>query len=413
MRKCFLTTITAMILATGSRAEKAVVLESFESGISAVTLRTNTGGRPLLTPPGVSLSQRVRESSGDSTVTEGNKSLQVVLRGRQKYSADFKVTLSESASDQIRKAMRSTDEARYLLRYDVIFPPLRDFAYFNSVLRFGDNRDVLISSGGKRTMSIALDLLTGLPDKGPLTLEFADDFELKGEFSSVTFYLDNIRLVDSYVDGAKPVVYVLQSFENSSAPTGNASAFTEWDGDKPIKRTQFSQYTASSTQDVRVTEGAHALQVVNADPAAWHADFSICFQDTKLAEVLKLDRDPESRPTAEQLSRYTLRWDVTFPDMTNEWMNCTYHTMQTFLPVIQVRQDKPMNQRLTYSVTLDQTEWGNWMEKYPTLVFITEGPQQSKGTRVYYDNFRLIDTGNVPSAEAKGTVRASADKPSH
>src|SRR5260370_16725910 len=150
---------------------------------------------------------------------------------------------------------------------------------------------------------------------------------------------------------------------------------------------------------MRVTEGGHALQVKNSQPGFWHADFTIPFNNTKLAEVLKLDLPPDQRPTPAQLARYTLRWDVTSPDMTDDWMNSTYHTMETFLPVIQVRQDKPANQRLTYSVTLDQVEWGTWMDTYPVLTFITEGPHKAQDIKIYYDNFRLIDTASVPAPE--------------
>ena len=91
-------------------------------------------------------------------------------------------------------------------------------------------------------MSVALDLLTGLPPNGPLKLNFADDFVFKQAFTNVTIYLDNVRLVDTYAPGAKPVVHVIQSFEDPSSPTGGATRFTEWDNDKPITRTTFAQY---------------------------------------------------------------------------------------------------------------------------------------------------------------------------
>jgi hypothetical protein len=83
--------------------------------------------------------------------------------------------------------------------------------------------------------------------------------------------------------------------------------------------------------------------------------------------------------------------------------------METFLPVIQVRQDKPANQRLTYSVTLDQVEWGTWMDTYPVLTFITEGPHKAQDIKIYYDNFRLIDTSSVPAPEAR-KVAAAGEK---
>jgi hypothetical protein len=55
-------------------------------------------------------------------------------------------------------------------------------------------------------------------------------------------------------------------------------------------------------------------------------------------------------------------------------------------------------------VTLDQTDWGTWHDLSPVLLFITEGPQSKRESKMYYDNFRLIDTGAVASpSKAKGT----------
>src|SRR6266404_6097278 len=60
------------------QAENAVLLESFEANIGCATLVTNNGGRPLLFPPGVTLSQYARTDASDPHVTQGSKSLKVV-----------------------------------------------------------------------------------------------------------------------------------------------------------------------------------------------------------------------------------------------------------------------------------------------------------------------------------------------
>src|SRR5258708_8965309 len=145
----------ALLAALIIRAENAVLLESFEGNIDCAALATNSGGRPLLSPPGVSLSQYAKKGSYDRNVTEGARSLKIVLSGREKFSGDFEIKLSDDASEQVRKAAASRDVARYILRYDVIFPPIESFAYFNSALHLGDCRDVLISAGSKRTMSVS------------------------------------------------------------------------------------------------------------------------------------------------------------------------------------------------------------------------------------------------------------------
>jgi hypothetical protein len=398
----------ALLAACSALAENAVVLESFEKKIDCTTILTNTGGRTALAPLGVTLVSYIKQSDSDANVTEGNKSLKIVLSGKEKYSPDFQVMLSEEASARIRLATASPDVARYILRYDIVFPPMDNFEYFNSTLQFGDNRDVLISAGGKRTMSVPLDLVTGLPAKGPLTLAFAEDFHSKLPFSNVIIYMDNIRLVDTYAPGAKPVVHVLQSFENKDDPFGGAAFFTEWDNDKPVKRVSFDHYKASNADDPRVTEGRHALQVSTSTPGLWHADFTIPFDKTLLADVLKLDKPQSERPSRKELARYTLRWDVTYPDVPDEWINSTYYTMETFLPIMQTWQNRTANHRRTYSITLDQTEWGTAGETAPLLLFITEGPQKTPNIKVFYDNFRLIDTANVPSERGEGGATPAA-----
>jgi hypothetical protein len=396
MKKQFLTLVFAAALPVLVRAENATVLESFEHGIDSVSVVTNVTGRGTLSPPGVNLSVYAKSGEGDSNVTQGDKSLKIVLSGKDKFGTDFQIKLSPEASDQLRKAAASPDTARYILRYDVIFPPMDDLAYFNTILYLGESRDALIGAAGRRSMSVALDLLTGLPASGPISLVISDDFAYrpgpKPASTNVTLYLDNIRIVDTYAPGAKPVVYGLQSFEDTNNPIGGVTNFSDWDDGASLTRTSFKLYAATGPDDPRVTDGKHALEVENRSPVSWHADFTLPFNNTKLAEVLKLDAPPEQQPSPEELSHYILRWDITYPDLTNEWMNSTFSTMETFMPIIQVRHEKPTNQRLTYSVTLDQVRWGKWNDLSPVLTFITEGPQKTPRTKIYYDNFRLIDT---------------------
>lgn len=379
------------ILATCLHAENAQVLESFESGINSASLLTTYGGRPMRTPPGVTLNQYSKAGSDDKNVTEGSKCLKIDLSGAGGYSADFQIKLSPEASDKVRQAAASTDVARYILRYDVIFPPMKDFDYFNSGLQIGSSRYVLISNDGIRSMSVPLDLIKGLPEDGPITLEIFDDFAHFGAFTNVTMYFDNFCLVDTYAPGAKPVTEVVQSFENPEDPTGGATNFlTQWGHAKHLVRTTFAQYTATGGDDSRVSDGHHALEVTDSDPVSWQPDFTISFQGTALAKLLQMDS--AQRPTREQLSHYTLRWDVTYPDLAQgEWINSTYSTTKTFLPIIQV-DNQTKGQRQTYSITLDQIDWDDPGDGNPVLLCILQGPQTTKPVKIYYDNFRLIDT---------------------
>jgi hypothetical protein len=391
----YLILASATMLATSLHAENAQLLESFESGVSGVSLLATDGGRPARTPPGVTLSQYSKTGAGDENVTEGDKSLKVVLSGSGGFSADFQIQLSPGASDKVRQAAASTDVARYILRYDVIFPSMKEFDYFNSGVQIGSSHYALISTGGKRSLSIPLDLVKGLPENGPITLEISDDFGHFGAFTNVALYLDNIRLVDNYAPGAKPVTQVLQSFEDPKDPMGGVTINTNhWGHHAPVLRTAFAQYTATAGDYPRVSDGHHALEVTDTNPPAWQPDFIVPFKGTALAKLLKPDSGQQ--PTREELSHYTPRWDVTCPDLApGEWVNFTYLS-KNFLPIFQT-DNQTKGQRLTYSITLDQVDWDDSGDGNPVLSCILQGPQKTNPVKFYYDNFRLIDTGHADS----------------
>lgn len=374
-------------------AENAVVLESFETNIDSVTLGDWGGAR---IPDGVTLLQYTRTDAKDPNVTQGTKSLQVDLSLAEYWVHDFKITLSDDASNKVRVAAKSSDVARYILRYDMIFPS--GTSWMNNEVFFGSNSDQLDSNNGLRTMSLSLDLITGLPDEGPITIRFADNFDATEDpfVGPLTVYVDNIRLVDTYAPGAKPVTYVLQSFEDSKNPTGGAQDFTGWGG---TPRTRYSQYTAKAADDIHVTEGTHSLKVDYANPGTWHADFTLPLNNTKLAEILKLDQPADKRPARADLGRYTLRFDVIYPDRGDDWtagwMNTSYHTLADPYPFSQSRRDQVTGERQTVSLTLDQLTWSDTADPKPVLMFIANGAWGPSGTTVYHDNFRLIDTGVV------------------
>jgi hypothetical protein len=179
-------------------------------------------------------------------------------------------------------------------------------------------------------------------------------------------------------------------------PLGGAASFTGWGGGT---RTTYSQHTATDANDNRVSDGTKSLQVDYATPG-WSSDFSIPFASTKLAEVLKLDLPEEERPTADELSRYTLRWETTyFPrsDTSGSWMNTSYQTLSLGFPWSQsglYSSEEGVGVQKTYSITLDQLTWNATAEGAPVMMFIANG-EWSAPVSLHYDNFRLIDTGAV------------------
>lgn len=377
-------------------AQDVTVLESFEDNLDAVSLM-NWGGRPALDPVGVTLSQHAKTGDDDLYVSHGQKALKVTLSGSEWWSADFQVTLSSGASDLVREAVQTGDIAQYVLRWDLVFPPDEAVEWMNSQIQ-GYGNDQLAWEAGRRTMSIPLDALpAALPD-GPIVLQFAQNFDATANpFVSLDVYIDNIRLVNTYAPNASPKVYVLQSFEDPGNPTGGVTNFTGWGGGA---RTTYEQYTATGEDDIRVTHGTHALQVNYSGAGTWGSDFLVPFTETMLAELLKLDSPVEERPTAAELARYTLRWDVTYPeradDWTEDWMNTGYHTQEFLIPWYQTGG---FNTRRTLSITLDQLKWADWAEITPSVMVIFDGRWGATGTSLWFDNFVLIDTG-----EAGGTV---------
>ncbi|MCK6499313.1 MAG: hypothetical protein L6Q38_07525, partial [Nitrospira sp.] len=63
------------------------------------------------------------------------------------------------------------------------------------------------------------------------------------------------------------------------------------------------------------------------------------------------------------------------------------------------------------SITLDQLTWSDTVEGAPALQFIANG-EWSAPVKMYYDNFRLIDTGNVetPTQPTISSITLDAQK---
>ncbi len=392
--------VACALAAPATLAATSTVLEGFENGLDRVSLISG-GARPSLDPPGVELGEYVTTGAEDPYVTEGQKALKVVLRGSEWWSADFRVTLSDEASSLVRAAKASGDVARYILRWEYTFPPSGTTAWMNSqvfipgVLELNDQLD---SNNGRLSHSITLDAISDLPAEGPLLLDFAQNFDANEDpFSELVVYVDNIRLIDTYAPGASPVTYPLQSFETTEDPIGGAANFTGWGGGT---RTTYSQYTAEGAADPRVTDGSKSLKVDYANAGTWGSDFVLPFAGTKLAEVLKLDLPAEERPAREELIRYTLRFDVIYPeqgaDWSGNWMSTSFNTLTDGFPVSQggyLAAADAVGFKKTVSLTLDQVRWSDSVDPKPQLMFIANGAWGASGTSIYYDNFRLIDTG--------------------
>jgi hypothetical protein len=102
-----------------------------------------------------------------------------------------------------------------------------------------------------------------------------------------------------------------------------------------------------------------------------------------------------------------LRFETTYParaDNTGSWINTEYDTLQLGFPWAQGGDFGPTDStgyRRTYSVTLDQTAWSDSSDPKPSLMFIANGDWTDPGVSLYFDNFRIIDTGAVSSPAPK------------
>jgi hypothetical protein len=353
--------------------------------------------------------------------------------------------LNEVATAAIQNAASSNQLARYILRYDVIFPHADQYIYFNQHAIFANDWNYVNLGGaayktnngvvyGVVSFSSALELpTTAIPPSGAIeswwggTFIVVDQFATtQNPFTNCTIYLDNIRLVDTYAPGATPVIYPLQSFESSKGGATNLyPTVTNFFGNPTSTRATLTQFATNGLYDPNnpddgvpgiyttnkgpidgdfaVTDGTHALQVSNRFPANinFQFDFALPFAGTKLADVLA------GSPSPAELAHYTLRWDTTmsavWPANDGDFMNMVYSTGSSYFPMAQGRRQSLGQiglQRITYSVTLDQiTAWGESPTGGdPAIIFAFNGASEGVPYIYYYDNFVLVDT--APSAQA-------------
>src|SRR6478672_7697212 len=160
-----------LLAANGFAAENAVLLEGFEQNLDSASALGSRATIDTYTSTGAE----------DTFVTQGTKSVQVTIAATEGWVQDLKITFNDDASAKIRQACLSPDLARYVLRWDEVFPPSGTTAWMNSQMSFdgvGFMNDQLDSNNGMRTMSVALDLVgTNVPAEGPISITIADNFD--------------------------------------------------------------------------------------------------------------------------------------------------------------------------------------------------------------------------------------------
>ncbi|NCF86110.1 MAG: hypothetical protein GWQ08_11365 [Verrucomicrobiaceae bacterium] len=361
------------------QAQSVLLLESFEDSVDAVEV---VGGNAR-TVDDITISQHTNMGADDIRVTDGEKSLKLELGASPAWNPDTIYTFSEENSTIIKEAWASKEEARYILRFDVIFPEGLNWGNNTPQLN-GNWRYGQAEHGGQlsRTMSIPLDVIERtLSEEELITLRFIHNFGVD-EFNGIEMYFDNIRLVDSYVSGAVPEVTLLNGFE-SEEDLSKIAPVTE--------RFELSLHEKSGPAYIAVTEGEGSLEIKFNERGAWKRDFTIPFNGTIMESIAALP--PGAR------KRYTLRLDVIYEERgdnwTGNWQNFNIRPANggtTVGNIAMARFSDDQHVR-TYSITMDQIELD---PAEPGISIVNQGAWGDAGTTWHIDNVRVIDTGVSP-----------------
>ncbi|MEN9021818.1 MAG: choice-of-anchor J domain-containing protein [Verrucomicrobiales bacterium] len=361
------------------QAQSVLLLESFEDSVDAVEV---VGGNAR-TVDDITISQHTKMGADDIRVTDGEKSLKLELGASPAWNPDTIYTFSEENSTIIKEAWASKEEARYILRFDVIFPEGLNWGNNTPQLN-GNWRYGQAEHGGQlsRTMSIPLDVIERtLSEEELITLRFIHNFGVD-EFNGIEMYFDNIRLVDSYVSGAVPEVNLLNGFE-SEEDLSKIAPVTE--------RFELSLHEKSGPADIAVTEGEGSLEIKFNERGAWKRDFTIPFNGTIMESIAALP--PGAR------KRYTLRLDVIYEERgdnwTGNWQNFNIRPANggTTVGNISMARFSDDQHVRTYSITMDQIELD---PAEPGISIVNQGAWGDAGTTWHIDNVRVIDTGVSP-----------------
>ena len=152
-RNTLLSLVSAVsLLSLANLFAENAILEDFEDSIDSVS-QGDWGGPRI--PDYVTFEQYTKTGVDDINVTHGNKSLKMDLSA-EGWCLDARITLSDEASQKVHEAVKSSDVARYLLRFDVIFPGGTD--WMNEQVFLGTHNDQLdtpsAANGGKTTIEI-------------------------------------------------------------------------------------------------------------------------------------------------------------------------------------------------------------------------------------------------------------------
>jgi hypothetical protein len=395
-RRSFLGAAAALSLAAfNAHAGSEVLLEGFEDNIDNV--RVSNEGRGAA--GNIQLSQASKTAAGETWITEGSKALKVeLLNDAMWWGVDFFIQLDAEAGDKLAAAWNANPDtgekplARYVLRYDLTFPPSGTVAWMNQAVNNHWEASREWNSPGNDlapvTVDIELDLAAGdlvRNEDGTVDLRFIDNAQwTEGAGLIPAVYIDNIRLVDQWAAGTPPTLTILESFEN-----GIDTARVTAEGG----RTRLAQHTSTGVDDLGVTHGSKSLEVTIGQPEGWADDLKIDLSSfDQLKALLALP--------AQERSRYIFRMDMLFHDAPEGgWGGGNWgYKFGTSISTADTART-PANSSV-YSVNLGKI---NLDPENPVITLYGNGGYGGEVV-TYIDNLRILDTGAAAAAPSGLTI---------
>lgn len=297
--------------------------------------------------------------------------------------------LSPEASATLQQAWNSTDPHRWWLFYDITFGS-GGGGWANNPIWVGSpsgasyDDQVEVSGGWDQPVIGALELdaiRNGnelVPYDGDrIALGFGFNGNLT-ETSSV--WIDNIRLLDTYIAGARPTETLIEGFEDENSWILTPSAY------------EVFPYTRFDETDTYVTEGEKSARIEIAE-SGWTTTSTMDLSLSDPMWDLLVAYLPEDRYNYILSFDYSIVPDV---DVAVNWFQFI-----TQASGVRLTPNGGVGESRTYSINLGTVDW---LDTPPTLNLITQGGFDGF-IDVYIDNLRLINTQGDTTAPPPPAVK--------
>ena len=325
------------------------------------------------------------DPSDSGQVTDGNKALEVqYLDPLSGWGQDFQVVLSPEASATFKQAWESTDPHRWWLFYDITFGS-GGGGWANNPIWIGSpsgasySDQVEVNGGWDQPVTgiLEFDAIRNGNELVPFEVDgdrIAIGFGFNGNLTDTSsVWIDNIRLLDTYVAGARPTETLLEGFEDENSWILTPSAY------------DVLPYTRFDATDEFVTEGEKSARI-EIPESGWTTTSTI---DLGLSDPMW---DLLALHLPEDRFNYILSFDYKIVPDTDVGVN--WFQFITQASGVRLTPNGGVGENRTYSINLGTVDW---LDTPPNLNMITQGGFDGF-VDVYMDNLRLINTQGDTSA---------------